>query len=153
MSGCCNKESSRANPPGFPPTSSQSYQETGESQKASTIESAEEIIPSSVRSFDERWEDFRSRLKFSQPTDLVFYAEGLFDEAPRDDRKRRMELAFFLLETYQKRGDRQKAREYSKEYENLLQATMGGVDFRKHNGEKMGGAWVGEKWKDGNAED
>lgn len=153
LGGCCNRDLKTGNSHLHQSTNLQSAGSVDEQVESTTTQKAQAEGPSSVRSFEERWEDFKSRLKFTPPTDLVYFAEGLFDEAPREDRKRRMELAFFLLEVYQKRGDHQKAREYSKEYENLLQATMGGIDFRKHATEKNGGVWAGQKWKDESSEE
>lgn len=145
LAGCCTKEPSPPLKQAIPVAEEESLDDP-EPSIDEIFE--EEESSSTVRSFEQRWEDFRKRLKYSKGTDLIFYAEELYDEVPREDRKRRMELSFFLLEHYQKKGNRQKAKEYTQVYRKLLQATMGGVEFQNHAKEKTGSQWAGEKWED-----
>ena len=149
LQGCCT------NPPppqreSITPTSESISEEIEPPAKPADQKSLE---PSYVRTFGEKWEDFRRRLKYREDIDLIFYAEELFDEVPRKDHRRKLELAFFLLETHQKKGNLQKAKEYSQHYKKLLQAAMGGTEYQSYSRQKAGTERAAPKWEEESAEE
>lgn len=151
LGGCCEKRPR-------PPLPSELVMETVDEQELLEDDSVpayqltSDQEPYQVMTFDERWSEFQRRLKNKSDVDLVYDAERLFAFAPKNERKKRMELSFFLQTAHNKRGDKEKAAEYAAIYQKLIKDTIQGVEFRKHSSMKKMVGGFGEKWKEDDEE-
>jgi hypothetical protein len=141
LAGCCQKQTSSHGSIGVPKAE---FSETP-TEKLVPVEK-DELKASTPSTFGEKWEDFRRRLRHSSPRDLTFYAEELFDLAPSEARKKRLELSFFLMQVYKQRGDLGKSGEYGAHYRRILKAITGGSGFQEHTDAKKNSHDWGKLW-------
>ena len=104
-------------------------------EQENQIESVEKIDEDGYlpMTFDDKWEDFKSRSKYKDMTDLVHQAQDLYDQVPPKAMDKKIKLSFFLSQAYKKKGNMDKAREYSEAFMKFSKTMMGGRNFQGHN--------------------
>jgi len=148
LCGCCVKERTLTHVPVSENFQSESPElpetlESLEQENKSVMDS--EYTPLSL---EQKWEDFRKRSSISQPEDLLYYAEELYDAMGPDDVIRRMELAFFISQVYRRKGNTDKAKIFSQHYLDHLQVQKGGKSFKSHQSNKYAVQKIMKKIKD-----
>tara|TARA_Y100000589_G_C27029509_1_gene578372 strand:- start:353 stop:871 length:519 start_codon:yes stop_codon:yes gene_type:complete len=142
LAGCCSEKNSTLKE--FSADNSE-FNETTVINNSSESEEVEpkdselkdsELAEYTSRTLDEKWLDFKKRSKFSQPENLLYFAEELYDAFEANHNVRRMELSFFIAQIYREKGNREKAKIYSEYYLNHLKSQKGGASFKAHQTEK-----------------
>ena len=99
LAGCCSEKSSTLKE--FSADNSE-FNETAVINDSSESEEVElkdsELAEYTPRTLDEKWLDFKKRSKFSQPENLLYFAEELYDAFEPNHNIRRMELSFFIAQ-------------------------------------------------------
>lgn len=152
LGGCCSSGSGRE----APQISIENQDLTGVGEDTQELDELEELssevpedeVSSYTMTTDEKFEQFRLKLEYSQDVDLVHYARDLYNQLPLNDKKRRLELSFFLSRAYKKRGEMDEASQYSKEFESLIKANTGGKAFREHQQMKKSTEKMSRQWEE-----
>lgn len=152
LGGCCSDRSS----PGTSQVSTDSQDFTEVEEESEELDEFEDLsvdvsedeASSYSMTIDEKFEQFREKLEYTQDVDLVHYARDLYNQLPLNDTKKRLELSFFLSQAYKKRGEMDEASQYSKEFESMIKANTGGKAFREHQQMKKSTEIMSRQWEE-----